>query len=218
MDSETSKDARPRSAPSGTRDDIVRVAERLFRDVGYRKTTVAEVAAELGMSPANVYRFFESKRAINEAVAERVLGEIGDALDAVADRFDLAAPERLRLLLETLARQSAERFTANRRIHDMVEAAMAESWEVCRRYILRVERLIARVVAAGAADASFDVADPEIAARCVQCAMLRYAHPAMMAQAADKPELAADAMIAFALAALAPRGAGAASGGLAPRA
>ena len=43
------------------------VAERLFREIGYQKTTVADIAKELRMSPANVYRFFDSKKAIPRA-------------------------------------------------------------------------------------------------------------------------------------------------------
>ena len=45
-----------------TRDRILEVAERLFRQIGYQKTTVGDIAKELRMSPANVYRFFESKK------------------------------------------------------------------------------------------------------------------------------------------------------------
>ena len=55
---------------------IVETAERLFRQYGYQKTTVADIAAELGMSPANVYRFFASKAAITEAVARKVTSEV----------------------------------------------------------------------------------------------------------------------------------------------
>ena len=48
------------------------VAERLFREIGYQKTTVADIAKVLRMSPANVYRFFDSKKAIHEGVARAV--------------------------------------------------------------------------------------------------------------------------------------------------
>ena len=53
-----------------TRERILVVAERLFRQIGYQKTTVADIAKELHMSPANVYRFFDSKKAIHEGVAQ----------------------------------------------------------------------------------------------------------------------------------------------------
>ena len=56
-----------------TRAEIVTTAERLFRSLGYQKTAVADIARELGMSPANIYRFFPSKAAINEAICARTL-------------------------------------------------------------------------------------------------------------------------------------------------
>ena len=45
-----------------TRERILVVAERLFRQIGYQKTTVADIAKELRMSPANVYRFSTRRR------------------------------------------------------------------------------------------------------------------------------------------------------------
>src|SRR3712207_9191188 len=68
-----------------TRSRIVDTAERLFREIGYQKTTVADIAKALRMSPANVYRFFDSKKSINEAVAERTMGDIEAELSQIAD-------------------------------------------------------------------------------------------------------------------------------------
>ncbi|MEA4855725.1 helix-turn-helix domain-containing protein, partial [Solidesulfovibrio sp.] len=41
-----------------TKSRIIEAAENLFREVGYSKTTVADIASALGMSPANIYRYF----------------------------------------------------------------------------------------------------------------------------------------------------------------
>ena len=65
---------------------IVETAEALFRDIGYQKTTVADIAKALKMSPANVYRFFDSKKSINEAVAERVTAAVRARMAAIACR------------------------------------------------------------------------------------------------------------------------------------
>jgi Bacterial regulatory proteins, tetR family len=47
--------------PDDTRARIMDTAEALFRRLGFAKTAVADIAAELKMSPANVYRFFPSR-------------------------------------------------------------------------------------------------------------------------------------------------------------
>src|SRR6195952_5748814 len=84
------------SAPT-TRCRILETAERLFREIGYQKTTVADIAKLLKMSPANVYRFFDSKKSINAAVARRLMGEVEDAARTIAGGGQSAA-ERLRAL------------------------------------------------------------------------------------------------------------------------
>src|SRR4029434_2608032 len=90
-----------------TREKILVVAERLFRQIGYQKTTVADIAKELKMSPANVYRFFDSKKAIHEGVARRLMGEVEDAAHAIVIRPGPAAG-RLRELLTTVHRMNSE--------------------------------------------------------------------------------------------------------------
>src|SRR5918993_2895824 len=89
-----------------TRCRIVETAERFFRTFGYQKTTVADIAKALKMSPANVYRFFDSKKAINEAVAERLMREVEGALEAIACQKAPAAA-RLRDMIATMHRMTA---------------------------------------------------------------------------------------------------------------
>ncbi|MEH2503295.1 AcrR family transcriptional regulator [Bradyrhizobium sp. AZCC 1578] len=70
--------------PHEARARILEVAEEHFRLIGYHKTSMADIASELGMSPANVYRFFPSRDAINESICGRVLNEVADIAFAIA--------------------------------------------------------------------------------------------------------------------------------------
>jgi AcrR family transcriptional regulator len=189
---------RQKAESAGTRCLILQIAERLFREIGYRKTTVADIARELRMSPANVYRFFHSKGAINEAVAERLIGELEAELQAIVDR-DAPAAERLAEFLRSAHLLSAGRFTTERRMHEMVEVAMAESWGVVHDHLGRVHEMLKRIVGEGVAAGEFDVPDVVIAARCVQTAFIRFCHPALIVQCADEPGPGLDEMIAFLL-------------------
>ena len=110
-----------------TRERILVVAERLFRQIGYQKTTVADIAKELRMSPANVYRFFDSKKAIHEGVAQVLMGEVEDAARAIVSKRGPAA-SRLRELVTTIHRMNSERYVGDAKLHEMVEIAMEESW------------------------------------------------------------------------------------------
>jgi AcrR family transcriptional regulator len=53
--------ARKRLTREETRERIMVKADELFRQYGFIKTTVADIAAELAMSPANIYKFFSSR-------------------------------------------------------------------------------------------------------------------------------------------------------------
>src|SRR3954453_8010978 len=84
-----------------TRERILVVAERLFRQIGYQKTTVADIAKELRMSPANVYRFFASKKSIHEGVPRGLMGEVEQAARTIAAQQGPAAA-RLRELMTSI--------------------------------------------------------------------------------------------------------------------
>ena len=184
-----------------TRRKIVDTAERLFREIGYQKTTVADIAKALRMSPANVYRFFDSKKAINQAVAERLMGEGEEALEDIA-RLRKPAAERLRMLAEALHRMNAERYTANRRLHEMVEVAMTESWNIVHGHIERITAIYRGVVADGVAAGEFAVGDIDVAAGCVHLALIRFCHPGLMVQCANEPGPTLEQMTEFVIAGL----------------
>jgi AcrR family transcriptional regulator len=89
--------------PDDTRARIMEAAEALFRRLGYAKTAVADIAAELGMSPANIYRFFPSKTAIVQAMCQRCLGEVEQKIWAIARSRGPAGQRLERLQLEVFA-------------------------------------------------------------------------------------------------------------------
>lgn len=180
---------------------ILATAERLFRDIGYLKTTVADIARTLKMSPANIYRFFDSKKAIHEGVARRLMAEVETAAEVIAAKTTPPA-ERMHELLATVSLMNAERFVGDSKIHEMVAIAMEESWEVCDSHIQRIVMAIAAVIADGARSGAFNVTDVELAAKCVCAGMLRFFHPQMIEQSAKKPGPSLDQMIDFIIAGL----------------
>jgi AcrR family transcriptional regulator len=187
-----------------TRERILVVAERLFRQIGYQKTTVADIAKELRMSPANVYRFFDSKKSIHEGVARTMMGGVEEAAQAIAAQAGPAAA-RLRDLMKTVHRMNTERYVGDCKLHEMVAIAMEEDWDVCTAHMLRITETIGSVIAQGAASGEFEVADLPLAAMCACTAMMRFFHPQMIAQCATKPGPSIDEMIDFVIAGLSPR-------------
>jgi AcrR family transcriptional regulator len=187
-----------------TRERILVVAERLFRQIGYQKTTVADIAKELRMSPANVYRFFDSKKAIHEGVCRGLMGEVEAEAQRIA-AMPGPAVVRLREMMKTINRMNTERYVGDSKLHEMVEIAMEEDWDVCVAHIECVTGIIGEVIAQGAASGEFEAPDVPLAALCTCTGMIRFFHPQMIAQAINKPTASIDQMIDFLFRALEPR-------------
>jgi AcrR family transcriptional regulator len=193
-------------AETDVRERILITAERLFREIGYQKTTVADIAKTLRMSPANVYRFFDSKKSITAGVARRLMGEVEQALQAIAKRPGNAV-ERLRELLQTVHRMNSDRYAGDSKMHEMVAVAMEENWDVCLAHIEYIVGVTGEVIADGVASGEFHAADVRVAALTTLTAMLRFIHPQYIAEFADKPTATLDQMIDFVIVALrAPAG------------
>jgi AcrR family transcriptional regulator len=194
---------RVRLTPEETRARIMTVAEELFRRVGYAKTAVADIAAELGMSPANIYRFFPSKGAINDAICQRLCGECESLVEKLL-AAPLPASEKLRSAVLGIHEHNKSLLTSEKRIHEMVEVAMNESWESIEAHCNRFKSVFARIVAEGIASGEFDSAlDPEMCGKAIFGACAGFFHPTLIAQCErkhDKPE--PHAMVDFILRAL----------------
>jgi AcrR family transcriptional regulator len=185
---------RVRLTPDETRARIMTVAEQLFRRIGYAKTAVADIAAELGMSPANIYRFFPSKGAINDAICQRLCGESEAMVEAIVVS-DRPAADKIRAAILAIHQYNRTLLSDEKRIHEMVEVAMNESWESIEAHCDRYKSMFARIVAEGAAAGEFDPAlDPQMCGKAIFGACAGFFHPTLIAQCErkqDKPDPAA---------------------------
>lgn len=165
------------------RAEIIQTAETLFRDIGLHKTTVADIARALRMSPANVYRFFSSKAEIQEAVAAHVMGEVEGAIREIAIR-DESAESRLRAIVGALQAVNAERLMRDSKLHEMVEVALNERWPIIADHVARTRSLYAALIADGIRRGEFAACDAYHAAGLFQAATVVFVHPRMMVECA----------------------------------
>ncbi len=193
--------------PQSTDKTIARIldaAAEQFRRMGYAKTAVADIARALGMSPANIYRFFASKAAINEAICEKHFAEVHVILRAVMIE-DRPAAERLERFIVELHRYNKTRCVSERRLHEMVAAGMEENWAAVERHIAAIHEMVTALVADGVARGEFAPGvEPMDAANAVCTACTGVLHPALIAQFAHK-DLEEDArrVVRYLIAALA---------------
>jgi AcrR family transcriptional regulator len=196
-----------RTKPDDTRARIMATAEALFRRLGFAKTTVADIAAELQMSPANVYRFFSSKNAIVEAICKHCLTDVEEKAWTVA-RSKVSAAERMeRLILEILT-YHMENFQSEKRVNELVVAAIESSWDAIKAHkqiMLNVAELIVRD---GIAAGEFEPVDPRETADLIMRSVLAFTHPLIIGQCLEEGqdlETEARASVRFLLRAITPK-------------
>jgi AcrR family transcriptional regulator len=199
--------AQAKIKPDDTRARIMEAAEALFRRLGFAKTAVADIAAELKMSPANVYRFFPSKNAIIEAICQRCLAECEERAWAVARSRGSAAERSERLVLEILAYHKENHLT-DQRVNDMVLAAIELSWGAIRAHKEHIRMVLEAILREGIERGEFEPVDPREVSRLMMISLIQFCHPVLVAQyLQDQGDLEADASatVRFLLRAITPR-------------
>src|SRR6187455_2262994 len=118
----------PSSLPSrgpvdhAVREQIVEAARKHFSRYGYEKTTVSDLAKAIGFSKAYIYKFFDSKQAIGEAICSKTLNQIVAAVEeAVAGAS--TPTEKLRRMFSTLTATSVALFFNNRKLYDIAASS-----------------------------------------------------------------------------------------------
>lgn len=173
----------PEASDTATR--ILDAAEAQFRHYGYSKTTVADVAKDLGMSPANIYRFFASKSELLEGVCARMLQQSLQLAEAAAD-LPLSAEERLRRYSMDHFEFTVATMLDERKVHEMVVVAIEQSWGVIDKHIDEIQAILTRIIAEGMEAGEFAKGDPAHVARCFGAATSPLHHPQMVAQCIGK--------------------------------
>ena len=74
--------------------------------------------------------------------------------------------ERFRELLTTINRMNTERYVGDSKLHEMVEIAMQEDWDVCVAHMECIASIIGQMVAQGVASGEFEAPDLELASLC----------------------------------------------------
>ena len=196
-----------KARPDDTRARIIETAEKLFRQLGFAKTAVADIASDLGMSPANVYRFFPSKNAIVEAICRRLLGELDEKAWAIARSRGPASARLERLVLEILAYHK-ENMLTDKRVNDIVMVAIEDNWEAIEAHKEIIRNAVEMILRDGIEAGEFERVDPAETSQFLMRSLVAFMHPVLIAQClADEEDIEAEARatVRFLLGAIKPR-------------
>lgn len=146
--------ARPQTDIEAGREQLIDIVMALIEERGNASFTVTELAARAGMSAANLYRYFDNREAVIEAVAERWFRPKVAMMEEVV-RSDL--PPR-RKMFEFYAR----RFAHIKEMWERDPVAFAtycelgdEHFELIRGYIDLGDHYLGEIIGEAMADGAF---------------------------------------------------------------
>jgi len=156
--------------------EIIETAQRRFLDIGYNKTTMAEIADDLSMSPANLYRSFKSKQDIAAACAERCMGERGECLSKVVAQQELTAGEKLLAFVLEDIRYTYERENEPK-VNELIAIVTREHKDIVLSKVESQCQLIAEIIEQGNVSGEFNVADVEKTAGAIYSSLTLFEIP-----------------------------------------
>jgi AcrR family transcriptional regulator len=165
---------------------ILETAGDHVRKFGPARLTVVAIAHELGMSHANVYRYFPSKIGLLEAVTAHWLKPVEAQLRAVADGPD-PARDKLERILEGLHRAYRDKLESDPQLFDVFVSFFHQRAALARKHRGKVQAEARRVLDEGIAAGAFANADPGRALTLVFDAAHRFIHPPCVVEDRDLP-------------------------------
>lgn len=184
---------KPATAPAPAVDQrILEAAAVQIRQDGAERVSVVRIAATLGMSHANVYRYFPSKAALVDAVIGHWLKPIEANLRIVADGPD-PATDKLERMLFGLHRAYRAKLEADPSIFALFAASVDAERGLARKHRLKVQSEVQRVVDEGRLSGEFAQADQRRALTLVYDTMHRFIHPVSLRLDAETGRAALEA-------------------------
>lgn len=152
-----------------------------IRLVGFDKVRLSDVARDIGVSHAALYAHFADKAALLDAVTERWLSRVEDALAAVAC-LPLEPAQRIVEWLVTLYRMKRSRALADPEPHRAFDVAAALDKPFVVAHLEKLLDQLTRLFAE--AGMALGTGDPRRKAGLLYSATAAYHHPTLIAQTA----------------------------------
>jgi len=186
------------------REQILEAAEEHFSHYGFDKTTVSDLAKAIGFSKAYVYKFFDSKEAIGEAICAKTLSAIVAAVEEAMAGASTPT-EKFRRMFKTLTATGASLFFNDRKLHDIAAHSAGEGWPSARAYAERIRQILMEVVREGREAGEFERKTPlDETVHAIYLVVHPYANPLLLQHNLDLIEEAPAQLSNLVLRSLAP--------------
>ncbi len=164
------------------RDRILHAATERIMHYGYAKTTMGEIAADCAMSAGNIYRFFESKADIAEAMARSHYTHRHMEMAQLSRRTDLSPDIRLKVMFFKRMRDNFVMFAENAKFLELAEVLKKERPIFMNEQLAQERVYIAAVLDEGAQAGLFRDVDHDFTAEMMQAATVKFSIPQLFSQ------------------------------------
>jgi AcrR family transcriptional regulator len=143
------------------RDEVIRVATRLFAAKGYYATTLDQIAEEIGITKPALYYYITNKEDILRTIINQMLEPMQEVVDI--GKSSLSPIEKLRKIMKTLIQSAAERKETTLLAFEQANILPKRSRDALRRRRKEVEHTVLQVLKEGIGQGYFNVSDVKMA-------------------------------------------------------
>ena len=155
---------------------ILEMARDHLRRFGERKMTIVEIARSLGMSHANIYRFFSGKSEIVDALMDDWLAKVESLLAPIIER-PVSAAERIEAVILELHRKRREKLRTDGRFYEAFRSLISTRPDAIKKRDWKIFDVFRKLIADGVRAGEFPPLDCDEAAGALEDATGIFLHP-----------------------------------------
>jgi AcrR family transcriptional regulator len=159
------------------RSRIVEAAYARFHHYGLGKTTMAEIASDLGMSPGNLYRYYPGKLDIAAEIARQSFCELADVMRETLRKSNGTATEKLRELLLVQLRVTFAKIETSPKVMELAQSISHDRPDLGNERLHSTRAILAECLSQGNANGEFDLPDVVFTAEMIQSATHIFCYP-----------------------------------------
>jgi len=137
------------------REDILREAQKLFRQFGLRKTTMEDIAKAIGKGKSTLYYYYNSKEEIFDAVVMKEMEEVFTNVQHAVEKA-LSAEDKLKAFTLTRIRAVQKKVTLYRIVNREMQETVHCIKHLHTEYDKRETKLVEHILRFGIQNGEFD--------------------------------------------------------------
>lgn len=170
----------PREDIEAVRGRILDAAGERFRQFGFGKTTMSEIAGDCGMSAANLYRYFDNKEDIGAAMACQCLSQKAETLMQVVRDESLTAAEKIEAYILANLRYTHGQWAEQPRLNELVDYICHKRTDLVDDYLSKHRAMLKTMLQEGIDAGELESCDVDEVAEAVKAAMFMFDYPNAM--------------------------------------